>query len=39
LDKPWLKDFEEDVAKTRHLWEALYDEGVPMNFEYADYPL
>ncbi len=39
MEKPWLKDFEEDLAKWRPRWEALYDEGVPKNFEYADYPL
>jgi len=27
LEKPWLKDFEEDVAKWRSRWESLYDEG------------
>lgn len=39
MEKPWLKDFEEDLKKWRPRWEALYDEGVPKNFEYADYPL
>ncbi|NLO22317.1 MAG: long-chain fatty acid--CoA ligase, partial [Syntrophomonadaceae bacterium] len=32
-------DFEEDLAKWRPLWEKHYDEGVPKNFEYPDYPL
>ena len=31
MDKPWLQDFEEDLAKWRPRWEALYDEGVPKN--------
>lgn len=39
MEKPWLQEFEEDLAKWRPRWEALYDEGVPKNFEYADYPL
>jgi long-chain acyl-CoA synthetase len=39
VEKPWLKDFEEDLAKWRPLWEKHYDEGVPKNFEYPDYPL
>ncbi|MDI9479270.1 MAG: long-chain fatty acid--CoA ligase [Bacillota bacterium] len=39
MEKPWLKDFEEDLAKWRPLWEKHYDEGVPKNFEYPDYPL
>lgn len=39
MEKPWLKDFEEDLLKWRPRWESLYDEGVPKNFEYADYPL
>lgn len=39
MEKPWLKDFEEDLAKWRSLWEKHYDEGVPKNFEYPDYPL
>lgn len=39
MEKPWLNDFEEDLAKWRPLWEKHYDEGVPKNFEYPDYPL
>lgn len=39
MEKPWLKDFEDDVAQWRPRWEAFYDEGVPKNFEYPDYPL
>lgn len=39
MEKPWLNDFEEDLAKWRPLWERHYDEGVPKNFEYPDYPL
>jgi long-chain acyl-CoA synthetase len=39
VDKPWLQEFEEDLATWRPRWEALYDEGVPKTFEYADYPL
>jgi long-chain acyl-CoA synthetase len=39
VEKPWLNDFEEDLAKWRPLWEKHYDEGVPKNFEYPDYPL
>lgn len=39
MAKPWLQDFEDDLAKWRPRWEALYDEGVPKNFEYPPYPL
>ena len=39
MEKHWLKDFEEDLAKWRPRWESLYDEGVPKNFDYPDYPL
>jgi len=39
VEKPWLKDFEEDLQKWRPLWERHYDEGVPKNFDYPDYPL
>jgi long-chain acyl-CoA synthetase len=39
MDKPWLKEFEEDVAKWRPRWENLYDEDVPKVYEYPDYPL
>ena len=39
MEKPWLREFEEDVAKWRPRWETLYDEGVPKHFEYPDYPL
>ena len=39
MSKPWLKDFEDDLAKWRPRWEALYDDGMPRNFEYPDTPL
>lgn len=39
MEKPWLKDFDDDVAKWRPRWESLYDEGVPKNFDYPDLPL
>ncbi len=39
MEKPWLKDFDADLAKWRPLWEAHYDEGVPKHIDYPDYPL
>lgn len=39
MEKPWLKDFEEDLARWRPRWEALYDDAVPRNYEYPDLPL
>lgn len=39
MDKPWLQDFDADVAQWRGRWESLYDEGVPKHFEYPDLPL
>mgnify|MGYP001222754314 FL=1 len=39
MEKPWLKDFEDDVAKWRPKWEALYDEGVPCKPVYPDVPM
>ncbi|HOQ10681.1 MAG TPA: long-chain fatty acid--CoA ligase [Syntrophomonadaceae bacterium] len=39
MEKPWLKDFEEDVAKWRSRWESLYDEGIPTKYDYERYPL
>ena len=39
MEKPWLKEFEEDLQKWRPLWERHYDEGVPKNLDYPDYPL
>ncbi|MEA1961121.1 MAG: long-chain fatty acid--CoA ligase [Bacillota bacterium] len=39
MEKPWLKDFDEDVAKWRSKWEALYDEGVPAKPIYPDIPM
>ncbi|NLV20844.1 MAG: long-chain fatty acid--CoA ligase [Syntrophomonadaceae bacterium] len=39
MEKPWLKEFEADLAKWRPLWERHYDEGVPKKFEYPDFPL
>lgn len=39
MEKPWLKDFEEDVAKWRTRWEALYDKDMPRHFDYPDDPL
>jgi len=39
MDKPWLKEFDEDVAKWRPRWESLYDEAVQRHYEYPDKPL
>lgn len=39
MEKPWLKEFDEDLAQWRPLWEALYDEGVPSKPVYPDVPL
>lgn len=39
MEKPWLKEFEADLAQWRPRWESLYDEGVPKNFNYPDFPL
>lgn len=39
MNKPWLKEFEEDLARWRPRWQAVYDEGVPHNFDYPDLPL
>ncbi|MGI6549789.1 MAG: long-chain-fatty-acid--CoA ligase [Syntrophomonadales bacterium] len=39
MEKSWLKDFDEDVAKWRPNWEALYDKDMPRHFDYPDYPL
>ncbi len=39
MDKPWLKDFEDDLAKWRPRWESLYDEAVPRHFDYPETPL
>lgn len=39
MGKPWLQEFEDDLAKWRPLWEKNYDEGVPKNFDYPDLPL
>ncbi len=39
MEKPWLQDFENDLAQWRGRWEALYDEGVPTEYDYPDYPL
>ncbi|HZK43149.1 MAG TPA: long-chain fatty acid--CoA ligase [Syntrophomonadaceae bacterium] len=39
MEKPWLQDFEDDLTKWRPLWEQHYDEGVPKNFDYPDFPL
>jgi len=39
MEKPWLQQFDADVAEWRPRWEALYDEGIPRNFDYPDFPL
>jgi len=39
MEKKWLKEFDEDVAKWRPRWEALYDNGVPCKPEYPDVPM
>jgi len=39
MNKPWLKDFEDDLARWRPRWESLYDDGMPRNFDYPDTPL
>ncbi|MGI5879537.1 MAG: long-chain-fatty-acid--CoA ligase [Syntrophomonadaceae bacterium] len=39
MEKPWLKDFEDDVVKWRDKWEAMYDDGVPKKPVYPDIPL
>lgn len=39
MEKPWLKKFDQDVAKWRPKWEALYDEGVPTKPVYPDVPM
>ncbi|NLW90543.1 MAG: long-chain fatty acid--CoA ligase [Syntrophomonadaceae bacterium] len=39
MEKPWLKEFEADLAQWRPRWESLYDEGVPKHFDYPDFPL
>lgn len=39
MEKPWLKDFEDDLAKWRDKWEVMYDEGVPRKPVYPDVPL
>lgn len=39
MDKPWLKDFEDDLAKWRPRWESLYDDVMPRHFDYPETPL
>lgn len=39
MQKPWLKEFDEDVAKHRQRWLDLYDKGFPRTFEYPPIPL
>lgn len=39
MDKPWLQEFDADVAQWRSRWESLYDEGIPKHFDYPDLPL
>ncbi len=39
MEKFWLKDFEEDLAKWRHTWESRLDPESSLHYEYPDYPL
>ncbi|NLW43550.1 MAG: long-chain fatty acid--CoA ligase [Syntrophomonadaceae bacterium] len=37
-DKPWLEEFEKEVARLRPLWKAAYDDKVEMFPKYTDKP-
>lgn len=38
MEKVWLKEFDEDVAKWRHTWESRLDPETPVHYEYPPYP-
>jgi len=38
MEKPWLRDFEDDIAQWKPKWEANYDKGVPTTYDYPALP-